>query len=271
MSRAASLALFVVALLVVAASGAALDLWGADYAALQTAPYERPSAAHPLGTDALGRDLWARTLQGARLSVFTGLAAALGTVLIGAVVGAAAGLVGGRLDRACTGLADTIASIPAVVALLGLGLALGPGLRSVAVAIAVSQWPGCFRAVRAEAARLRTATFVRAARAMGASPTWIVRRHVLPHLRPLVGTTLAIQLAWSIKAEALLGFFGLSDPHLPSWGRILAESSNEIGRGIWWPLAAAGLPLAIVVFAAQVLADEVDTRPGCADRPSRGD
>lgn len=250
-----------VAVLASCAGLAALGLLGGDYRELAADPHLRPGDGHWLGTDVLGRDVGARVLQGARVSLAAGLGAAVGTVGLGATLGALAGLRGGWLDRVLVALADAVAAIPALIGLLAIGIALGPGLSTVAIAIAFTQWVTVFRAVRIESARLRHADFVRAAEAMGAGPLHQLRAHVLPNLAPLLSTSFALVFVWAVKAEAVLGYLNLSAVDLPSWGRIMAEGGSELARGIWWPVVGAAAPLALLVLSVQVLADRLSEDP----------
>jgi ABC-type dipeptide/oligopeptide/nickel transport system permease subunit len=250
----------------VLAVGAIAGLWAADFRGFVGLPREAPSLDHLLGTDPLGRDLAARVARGAAISLFAGIASAVGVVGLGATLGMIAGLRRGPVDRSLVALANAVAAVPAIVGLLGIGLALGPGYWTIAVAIALTQWPGVFRSVRAETRRLDEATFVRAARAMGAGTWWIARRHLLPNLDHLIATTGAIYFAWAIKAEAVLGFLGLSPAGEPSWGRIIADGSSELAGGNWWPMLAAALPLFMVVLSSQLIADHLSER---RDRPHK--
>lgn len=142
-----------------------------------------------------------------------------------------------------------------MVALLAAALALGPGVSTVVVAIAATQWPGVFRAARAEGQRLRATDYYRAAQAMGAGTLHQIGWHVGPALRPVLLSALVVLFAHAVKVEALLAYLGASAAELPSWGKLLARSGSELARGVWWPTLAASAPLALLVLCAQVLAD----------------
>jgi peptide/nickel transport system permease protein len=260
---AGTVAAIVLATIVLAAVAAAAGLAGDGWRELSAWPHRAPDGEHWLGTDVLGRDVAARVLQGARVSLAAGLGAALATTAIGAASGTLAGLRGGGVDRLLVALADALASVPALIAIVGLGLCLGPGLPTVIAAIALTQWVSVFRAVRVEAARLRRADFVRAAEAMGASWVHQLRVHVVPNLAPLLTTSFGLAFVWAVQAEAVLGWLGLSSADLPSWGRIMAEGTSELARGIWWPVVGAAAPLAALVLAVQAIAD----RLSAADPP----
>lgn len=227
------------------------------YEAAVGAEHMRPGAQAWLGTDALGRDLLARAIQGARVSLAVGLGAALGMVAIGAGLGGLAGMRGRWTDRVLVGVTDAFAAVPPLVTLLAAALVVTPGVWSAALAIACTQWTGVFRSVRAEALRLRSSDHDRASVAMGAGAWHRVRWHLLPQLRPLLITSTVLGFVYAVKVEAVLAFFGASEPDLPSWGRMLAEAGSELARGIWWPTLAASVPLALLVLCAQVLADRL--------------
>lgn len=258
-TRAAALGL---AGFVALALGAAAGLWAGRWDVPVGRPYMAPGTGAWLGTDALGYDLLAQAIQGTRVSLVAGLGGAAGAVAIGGLLGAWAGLRGGWSDRLLAGATDAFAAVPPVVALLGVGLALGPGLSTVVLAIAATQWTGVFRAARAEGQRLRAADYLRAAQAMGAGTLHQVGWHVLPALRPVLLSSLVVLFAYAVKLEALLAYLGASAQALPSWGKLLAHSGSELARGVWWPTVAGALPLALLVLCAQVLADRASARRG---------
>lgn len=219
--------------------------------------YMAPGPGAWLGTDALGRDLLARAIQGARVSLAVGSLAACGMVAIGAGLGALAGMRGGWTERGLVALANAFAAVPPLVTLLAAALVARPGVTTAALAIACTQWTGVFRGARAEALRLRASDHDRASVGMGAGVVHRLRWHLIPQLRPVLITSLVLGFVYAVKVEAVLAYFGASAPELPSWGRMLAESGSELARGIWWPTLAACVPLALLVLCAQVLADRL--------------
>lgn len=243
----------------------AMGVVGGEHGRFVAAPYAAPEAGLWLGADALGRDLAVRALAGAQVSLAVGLGGALAAVGLGALLGGVAGLRGGAVGRSLVALTDSVAAIPGVVALLGAALVVGPGVGGVVAAIGLTQWTGVFRAVRAEARRLRAAEFVRAAEAMGAGTLHQLRVHLVPHLAPLLRASFALLFVHAVKVEAVLAFFGYSSQATPSWGLLLAECGGEVTRGIWWPLVAASAPLAALVLAAQALADRLGDQEGRGD------
>ena len=260
LGRAERLALLGLGGFVVLALGAAAGLWAQAWDVPVGRPYMSPGTDAWLGTDALGYDLFAQAVQGARVSLVAGVGGAAGAVAVGGALGAWAGLRGGWTDRLLSGATDAFAAVPPVVALLAMALALGPGVSTVVVAIAATQWTGVFRAARAEGQRLRAADYYRAAQAMGAGTLHQIGWHVVPALRPVLLSALVVLFAHAVKVEALLAYLGASAPELPSWGKLLARSGSELARGVWWPTLAASAPLALLVLSAQVLADRSGRR-----------
>ncbi|MFM8409094.1 MAG: ABC transporter permease, partial [Alphaproteobacteria bacterium] len=213
------------------------------------ATLQRPSAAHLLGTDALGRDVLSRLLWGARLSLGVGAVATAASIAIGTTVGLVAGY-GGRLADEVTGrVIDVFLAFPGLLLAIALAAVLGPSARNVVIALALMGWTTYARLVRAEVRAKAAEESVRAAEALGARPLRIATRHLLPS----VGRTLAVQAAFgasaAVVAEASLSFLGLGPPPpTPSWGAMLAE-----GRALL--LAAPHLAIApAVALAATVLA-----------------
>ncbi len=254
----------VLVFMAVTAGMAGLGLLGAHHAELVAEPMQAPGRGLPLGSDALGRDLLARTVQAARVSLGAGLLGAALTLVVGTGLGLGAGLAPAagrpRVDAGLVALADLFSAVPPFVTLLAVGLLLGGGTGTVGVAVAAAAWPVVFRSVRQESRRVRDAGYCRASEVMGASEGAIAREHVLPHLAPLLGTAFVLQLGWAIQAEALLGWLGLSHPELPSWGRMIAEAVAYLPRGLVLPLLTAAVPLTVTVLAAQLLADRLSAR-----------
>ena len=227
---------------------------------------EPPSSGHPLGTDELGRDVLVRLLEAGRVSLAVGVGGALLAAAIGTAVGLVAGYAGGATDALLMRLTDAVISLPllpllivlAAVDLGKLGLPQHGELVSAArivVIVALFGWTTTARLVRASVLSLRTREFVRAARALGAGPATVLRRHILPNAAgPLiVATTLSIGNV--ILAESVLSFLGLGvQPPVPSWGNMLTGAQEllfEAPRLALWP----GLLIFAAVLAFNVLGD----------------
>lgn len=213
-----------------------------------------------LGTDALGRDMLSRLLHGARVSLLAGLASVVGAVAIGTGVGLAAALGPRRLDRALMALTDLMLAFPRIFLVLLLVTASRPSLWLVVGVIAATGWMGVARLVRAEALSLRERDFVLAARGLGLGAATIARRHVLPHLAPLVLTAAVLRLGNAILMEAFLSYLGLGaqDP-IVSWGAMIEHGRPHLVDA-WWLSTLPGAGIALVVVGVNLLADDLRVR-----------
>jgi peptide/nickel transport system permease protein len=183
---------------------------------------ESPSAAHPLGLDELGRDILARLLVGARISLLVGIAVVSVSSAAGMLFGSIAGYFGGVVDDAISRVIDVLMAFPGILLAIALVAVLGPSLVNVVLALSVIGWVGYARLVRGQALRARELEFVQAARASGASAARIVLRHILPTAIPAVVVQATLGMAGAIIAEAALSFLGLGvQPPTPSWGTML--------------------------------------------------
>jgi peptide/nickel transport system permease protein len=183
---------------------------------------ESPSLAHPLGLDELGRDILARLLQGARISLMVGIAVVSVSSAAGMLFGSIAGYFGGRVDDIISRVIDVLMAFPGILLAIALVAVLGPSLVNVVLALSVIGWVGYARLVRGQALRARELEFVQAARASGASSARIVVRHILPTAIPTVVVQATLGMAGAIIAEAALSFLGLGvQPPTPSWGTML--------------------------------------------------
>jgi peptide/nickel transport system permease protein len=214
-----------------------------------------PSAAHVLGQDALGRDVLARLLHGARVSLAVGGAVVSLSLLIGTLLGAAAGYRGDWFDEVLARLIDVLLAFPGLLLAIGLVAVLGPSLQNVVLALSILGWTGYARLVRTEVATLRRRDFVQAAQALGASPARIVVRHLLPLAAPALLVQATFGLSSAIVAEASLSFLGLgATPPTPSWGAMLDEGRAFLLVAPHVTLAP-GAAIAATVLALQLLGD----------------
>ncbi len=233
-----------------------------DFSALR----EKPSLAHPLGTDDLGQDLLARMLYGGRISLAVGLAAMLVAMVVGVVVGAVAGMSRGWVAGALMWVTDLFLSLPTLPLLLlivylfrdklkaMLGLELGIFVMVVAV-IGALRWMPVARLVRAQFLSLREKEFVEAARALGASRSRQVIRHILPNALGPVIVAGSIEVAAAIIFESTLSFLGLGfPPDVPTWGRLLADGKEWLEISPHYPLFA-GLAIFLTVLSINFIGD----------------
>jgi len=232
-------------------------LVGSGAERLVGAPWEAPSLARPLGTDALGRDLWARTLAAAGPSITIGAAATTSTLGV-ATLATWLARRERRLAMIVDVLADAVASIPALFALLAASLLLGVGVVPASVAIAAVAWPTPHRVLRAALDRLDRAPFVIASKLGGASPLQVLREHLAPRLSRIGGTLAVSTFVWSVEAEGVLGWLGRSATTLPTWGRLVADGVDALVRGAWLPLVGVAAPLVLLAMLGQALASRLD-------------
>jgi peptide/nickel transport system permease protein len=216
----------------------------------------RPSAAHWLGCDFMGRDVYSRIVYGARISLAVGCGSMTLGVSIGVIIGLLSGYLGGWIDLAAQRLIDILQSLPLLVMALLMAASLGPSLHNTIIAISIPLIPYSARVVRASTLSLREQPFVESAKAIGMSEARIALRHVLPNtLAPLIVLATA-QFGSTILTEATLSFLGLGipEPH-PSWGRMLSESAAEYVRTAPWLVIFPGLAISFVVFGTNLLGD----------------
>ena len=224
-----------------------------------------PEAAHPLGTDLLGRDAWARLAFGARTSLSVGVLATLVAVTVGTGVGALAALVGGWWDDLLMRTAEIADSIPALLLALLLISVVGPGLVPIALVVGLTGWLGIARLVRAELLAARALPYVIAARALGAGRVRLAVRHLAPEVLVPVLALIPFRLEGAIVVEAGLSFLGVEDARRPSWGSMLRDAQPFL-LDAWWLAAAPILALTLLLFALGLLADylqqKLDARLG---------
>jgi peptide/nickel transport system permease protein len=184
---------------------------------------EGPSALHWFGLDELGRDIFARVLWGARISLLVGLVVVGVSTTIGILMGSVAGYLGGRIDDAISRLIDVLLAFPGLLLAIALVAVLGPSLVNVVLALSLIGWVGYARLVRGQVLRARELEFVLAARALGASTPRILLRHVIPTTLPAVTVQATLGMGGAVLAEASLSFLGLGvQPPTPSWGTMLS-------------------------------------------------
>ena len=203
-----------------------------------------PSAAHPFGTDQLGRDQLSRIVYAARVSVFVGVVAMAAAGGIGCVLGLASGYFGGWVDASVMRLADVQLSFPFLLLVLTLNAVIGSGLRNMIVSLVLAGWPMYARVVRGEILVLLRREYVQAAVATGARSGQVIWRHVLPNVAGSIVVTSISQISQFIVAEATISFlgFGVQLP-TPSWGSMVGEQRDYVTLA-WWLTAFPGAALA---------------------------
>lgn len=231
---------------------------------------EAPSAAHPLGRDDLGRDVLSRLLWGARTSLPAAALVVVVSACLGTILGATAGLAGGRVDLAIVAIADLLLAFPGILLAITVVAARGPGLANVIAALSLLGWVGFARLARGEAIRLRRREFVEAARSAGAGRVRILRLHIAPLLAGPVGVQAAFALGGVVLAEAGLSFLGIGvPPPAPTWGGMLRDACQNLLDAPRLAVAP-GIAIALTVLAAQGLASGMRPGGGSGDAGAAG-
>jgi peptide/nickel transport system permease protein len=230
----------------------------APYDPLAIAPadiLQRPSAAHWLGTDELGRDVLSRILFGARVSVFVGATAIIIALACGVLFGMLSGYYGGAVDSVIMRCMDALAAFPAVLLALGILSALGPGIRNATIAVGIVYIPAFSRVMRSAVLSIKQQEYVEAATAVGGTPAYVMHRAILPNtLSPLL-VHASIGFANAIIVEAALGFLGLgAQPPSPSWGMMLNDGRQFLGQNVWYSVSA-GAAIFVSVLGLNLLGD----------------
>ncbi|MDR1966836.1 MAG: ABC transporter permease, partial [Synergistaceae bacterium] len=196
-----------------------------------------------LGTDHRGRDVAALFVRGIRVSLIVGISATLIATLLGVSLGLLSGYAGGLTDSLIMRAVDVLLSIPTLPILMVLASVWGKGLWNLVFILSVFSWMGTARTVRAMTLSLRDAPWVEGLRALGAKRSYIIFRHLVPEAMPLLLANIALGVPGAILAEAGMSFLGLSDPRVPSWGRMLHEAHTygAFTSGAWWTILPAGL------------------------------
>jgi peptide/nickel transport system permease protein len=214
-----------------------------------------PSAQHWFGTDDLGRDIFSRIVHGSRLTLFVVALVAIIAAPIGLLVGTASGYAGGWVDAVLMRITDIFLAFPQLILALAFVAALGPGIENAVLAIALTSWPAYARIARAETLTVRNTDYIRAVQLMGASPSRIVLRHIVPVCSSSLIVRVTLDMAGIILTAAGLGFVGLgAQPPLPEWGAMIASGRRFILEQ-WWVAAAPGLAIVIVSLGFNLLGD----------------
>jgi len=216
-----------------------------------------PGGQHPLGTDDLGRDVLARLLYGARISLLVGFVAVGISCLIGIVIGALAGFYGGLIDAVIMRFVDIMLCFPTFFLILAVIAFLNPSIWNIMIVIGLTSWMGVARLIRAEFLSLRQRDFVLAAQALGASDGRLIFRHILPNAMSPVLVSATLGVAGAILTESALSFLGIGvQPPTPSWGNMLITGKQTLGSA-WWLSVFPGLAILITVLGYNLLGEGI--------------
>jgi len=243
---------FLLAFVLIALLGAAIaphDPWE------HFQPFDGPSETHLLGTNDVGQDILSELLAGTRISLAIGALAALLAVGFGVCVGLVAGFRRGIEDNLLMGLTDVVLVIPALPLVILLAAYLGAHMWNVVLVIGLVFWPSTARVIRSQVLTVRQSGYVESARALGASDAWIMRRHVLPNILPLVLSKFVLTVAAAMLMEASLSFLGLGDPMVKTWGMMLHYAFGRGGfiQGLWWWYLPPGLCIGLCILSLTLI------------------
>ncbi|MDR1422724.1 MAG: ABC transporter permease [Coriobacteriales bacterium] len=226
--------------------------------------WQPPSADHPFGTDRVGRDILSRTIYGARVSLLVGVLAVAVSLVIGLIMGALAGYFGGLVDAIIMRITDIFMAFPYTLFAIALLAGLGPSLTNVILAIGVLGWTSIARVLRSTILSVKENDYISAARAIGASNTRIILRHVLPNSIASVVVYATMAIGSAILSEAALSFLGLGvQPPTPSWGMMISDGQAVIATAPWmtvFPGAACLLTVLSFTLMGDGLRDALDVK-----------
>ena len=219
-----------------------------------------PSWEHFFGTDALGRDLFMRTLKGLSVSMTVGIAASLISAVIAVFVGIVAATGSKHADAFVNWLIDLVMSVPHTILIILISFAFGRGLKGLLIGIAATHWCSPARLIRGEVLQLRAQQYVAVSRKLGKSSGWILIHHLLPHLVPQFFVGLILMFPHAILHEASISFLGFGlPPEQPAIGIILSESMRYLSTGMWWSAVLPGLVLVLIVLLVDQLGEHLRT------------
>jgi peptide/nickel transport system permease protein len=217
---------------------------------------EPPSLKHWLGTDDLGRDVLSRVLMGARVSLTVGIISVVIGLVVGVSIGLAAGYLGGAVDLLMMRIIDALLAFPGLLLAISITAALGPQIWNAMIAIGIVAIPAYTRLTRAQVLSVREREFVTATRALGATGSRIVFKHILPNISNALVVQASLSTAFAILAEASLSFLGLgAQPPTPSWGQDINYSQRYLTNMMWWMSAGPGIAIFLAVLSFNFLGD----------------
>lgn len=223
---------------------------------LRTNANQPPSLDHWFGTDSLGRDMFARTWYGARISLFVGFMAALIDCVIGIIYGGISGYKGGRTDNAMMRVVEVLYGLPYLLVVILLMVVMGPGLFTIIVALTVTGWVGMARIVRGQVLQLKANEYVLASKTLGGNASHIIRKALLPNAVGAIIVQMTLTVPSAIFAEAFLSFLGLGvQAPYASWGVMAEDALGTLTSGAWWRLFFPAFFISITMFAFNVLGD----------------
>jgi len=221
---------------------------------------EPPTKGFPLGTDDMGRDILGALIYGAKVSLMIGVFATLISVGIGTFIGVVSGFAGGKTDSILMRFTDGFMVLPKLPLIMILAAFLGSSTRNIIIVLGLTSWTGTARLVRSQTLSIKERPFIERAISVGAGRGYIMIKHILPNVFPLVFSNTILVTATAILTETTLSFLGLGNPMIPSWGQILrgAFTSGAVSLGAWWFYLPAGLCVIFLVLGFTFLGYSFD-------------
>jgi len=222
--------------------------------------YQAPSGKHLLGLDDGGVDMLTLLLWGSRVSLVVGFAATVVAMIVGGGIGLLAGYFGGKTDVVLMRVTDYFLVIPDIPLMIAAAAIWGRSLVNIILIIGLIYWTSTARLIRAQVKSVRERVYVKRARAMGASNTRLMVKHVLPQVTPILVANTVLMMAFAIFAETAIAFLGLGDPTAISWGRLIenAFEGNAVILGAWWAVVPPGVCVAVVILACTMLGQGIE-------------
>jgi len=213
-----------------------------------------------LGTTNWGADAWSQLIYGSRISIMIGILATSLSTAVGVIVGMVAGYFGGKIDEVLMRVVDFLLVIPGLPLMMVLAAFLGASIQNIIIVIAILGWTGTSRLIRSQVLAEKNKAYVESARAIGASDTYIMFRHILPNVTPILFANITLGVVGAILSEAGLSFLGLTDPEDPSWGRMLADarSGGAFSTGAWWVVLFPGLMITLLSLSFTFVGHTLD-------------
>jgi peptide/nickel transport system permease protein len=213
-----------------------------------------------LGTTTYGADAYSQLIYGSRISLIIGILATALSTVVGVIVGLSAGYFGGKVDEVLMRFVDFLLVIPGLPLMMVLAIFLGESTTNIIVVIAILGWTGTARLIRSQVLAEKNKAYVESARAIGATDTYIMFRHILPNVAPILFANITLGVVGAILAEAGLSFLGLTDIEEPSWGRMLADAQNGAAfiRGAWWVVLFPGIMITLLSLSFTFVGHTLD-------------
>ncbi len=213
-----------------------------------------------LGTTNWGADAYSQLIYGSRISLIIGVLATGLSTAVGVIVGMVAGYFGGKIDEVLMRVVDFLLVIPGLPLMMVLAAFLGARIENIILVIAILGWTGTSRLIRSQVLAEKNKAYVESARAIGASDTYIMFRHILPNVTPILFANITLGVVGAILSEAGLSFLGLTNPEDPSWGRMLADANTggAFSSGAWWVVLFPGLMITLISLAFTFVGHTLD-------------